>query len=81
MNQKPRYATVRKYAARELASRNFSHAIFGARIYSTSNELETKLASTPEKIVYFLDDNSYQEFIKMICRKFPIIAEVCAVHR
>ena len=77
----PRYATVRKYAKRELESGNFQHAVFGARLYSESNDVETTLANTPEEIVYFIDDNSYIRFVKMIRKRFPIVADVCAVHR
>lgn len=81
MNQNLRYATVRKYAKRELVSGNFQHAVFGARLYSNSKKLETKLANTPEEIVYFLDDNSYNKFVKVICRRFPVVADICAVHK
>lgn len=81
MNNKPRYATVRKYATRELVSGNFQHAIFGAKIVHDSGEVETKLARTPEEIVYFLDDNSYIKFVECVCEQFSIIAEICAVHR
>ena len=58
MNQKPRYATVRKYATRELVSGDFQHAVFGARIRVASNKTEIKLADTPEEIVYFIADVS-----------------------
>lgn len=81
MNNKPRYATVRKYAKRELVSGNFHHAVFGAKIWSTSAETELLLARTPEEIVYFLDDKSYNEFVELILKKFPVVSEVCSVHR
>ena len=81
MNHKPRYATVRKYATRELVSGDFQHAVFGAKIRVASNKLEIKLASTPEEIVYFLDDVSYMKFIKKVHKQFPIVDDVCAVHR
>ena len=76
-----RYATVRKYAKRELISGNFQHAVFGARLLDTADDRVIKLAETPAEIVYFLDDISYQEFIELICKQFPNILEICAVHR
>ena len=81
MNHKPRYATVRKYATRELASCNFRHAVFGAKIILDSSEVEIKLARTPEEIVYFLDDDSYIKFVKRIRKQFSCVDEICAVHR
>lgn len=81
MNHKPRYATVCKYAKRELLSGNFQHAVFGARLYSESEEVETKLARTPEEIIYFLDDNSYIQFVEMIRKRFPVVADICVVHK
>lgn len=81
MNQKPRYATVRKYATRELVSGDFQHAVFGARIRVASDKTEIKLADTPEEIVYFLDDASYMKFLEKIRKQFPVVDDVCAVHR
>lgn len=79
MNQ-PRYATVRKYATRELMSGNFHHAIFGARILASDGD-KLKLARTPEEIVYFLDDESYNKFVNRLRKEFPKVTDICAVHK
>ena len=81
MSKQPRYATVRKYATRELLSGNFQHAVFGARIQRDSGEVELTLARTPEEIVYFLDNTSYTKFVEMILDKFSLVTEICSVHR
>lgn len=81
MNTKPRYATVKKFATRELLSKEFQHAVFGAKINTEYNTIEIQLAKTPEEIVYFLDDDSYKEFVNKILREFSIVVDVCAVHR
>ena len=81
MNTKLRYATVQKFAKRELLSKNFQHAVFGAKIQVSDFYTEVKLARTPEEIVYFLDDHSYKEFIEKVHAEFACVIEVCSVHR
>lgn len=81
MSYKPRYATVRNYAARELVSRDFQYAVFGARVQTDSGESELVLATTPKDIVYFVDYSSFKSFVDKICHEFSNVVDVCAVCR
>lgn len=81
MSYKPRYATVRKYAARELVSRDFQYAVFGARVQTDSSKPELILATTPKDIVYFVDYSSFKSFVDKIYNEFPKVVDVCSVYR
>ena len=75
-----RYATVRKYSSRVLSSSEFRHAVFGVKIFE-NNHVRTILARTPEEIVYFLDDSSYQSFLDKLLREHKNILKVCSTHK
>lgn len=74
-----RYATVRKYALRELNSRKCSYAIIGAKIACEGNQVSMTLASTPDKIVYFKNCSSYLEYINHLILSYPQIVTVYTV--
>ena len=76
-----RYATVRKYATRELTNNNCQHAIIGAKIVQKDGQDVLVLASNPDKIVYIVDDVSFENYIQMLFDKYPQINSICAVHR
>ncbi len=76
-----RYATVRKYAARELVNNNCQHAIIGAKIVQEDGQDVLVLASNPDRIIYIVDDVAFENYIKMLFDKYPTIRSICAVHR
>lgn len=76
-----RYATVRKYALRELNSRKCNYAIIGAKIAHDDNQVSVTLASTPDKIIYFNDNKAYLEYINNLLSSYPQVITILTVQR
>lgn len=81
MVQKVRYATVLKYAHRELNFRKCKHAVFGVTIINLDNSTVQKLAATPDEIRYFSSDEAYEQYLESLKMRYNKSVIVHAVHR